>query len=260
MKGAKRPLGYTIIEVMIVLAISGVMFSIAATFIGGKSEATAFTEGVNGLASQIQNTIQQVTNGQYSDIPLDCNLVSAGPPASIAFFVGTNTQGTNAGCVFLGKIFAFTGSSPYYKIGSLAGGQVNPDSPAFIGVNTTAQQMLTDSDATAIPGLVTSEVVPQQINITGMSEIDASGATQSYNNFGFILNLGTPDGNGGFQSGAEPVSLVYNPSPGFIWSTLQYIQSVTISLSDGAERANILIGSSNNQLGVTIKWINAQAI
>ena len=68
MNGGKRPLGYTIIEVMIVLAVSGVMFIIAASFISGKQESTAFTEGANEFASQLQQTIAEVADGQYSDV------------------------------------------------------------------------------------------------------------------------------------------------------------------------------------------------
>jgi prepilin-type N-terminal cleavage/methylation domain-containing protein len=252
MKGAKRPLGYTIIEVMIVLAISGLMFVIASSFIGGKERTTAFTEGVGTMASQIQNTLQQVSNGQYSDIPLDCHLVGGADPLATITIPpgGTDTQGTNVGCVFLGKLLVFTGpNSPSYSSVSLAGGQVNPD--YFInGVTATASQFLLDSDPTIIPALTTPQTVPQQINITGITVTNLAGFTShGIYNFGFIQNLGTPDGNGSFQSGAEPVSIAYSPinSSTNIGGTLDYAQSVTVCLT---------IGSTGNELGVNVQRVN----
>jgi prepilin-type N-terminal cleavage/methylation domain-containing protein len=266
MKGAKRPLGYTIIEVMIVLVISGLMFLIASSFIGGKSQTTAFTEGVNEFASQIQNTIQQVTNGQYSDIPLNCSLIGgADPLATISIPpVGSNSQGTNAGCVFLGKMLVFSGAgSPDYSVVSLAGGQLNPG--YFInGITATSAQLLIDSDPTIIHALTTPHTVPQQINIMGTTVTDLSGATStdSIYNFGFIQSLGTPDGNGNFQPGAQPISIVYSPinSNSNISGTLDYARSVTVCLSDGTQpgshQANVTMGTSGDKFGVSVARVN----
>lgn len=102
MKGVKQPLGYTIIEVMIVLAISGLMFLIAANFISGKEESTSFTEGTNEFVTDMQSVINQVTDGQYSDISFQC--VSSGGTLS---FPSGGSQGTNPACVFLGKFLYF---------------------------------------------------------------------------------------------------------------------------------------------------------
>lgn len=55
MKGGKSPLGYTVVEVMIVLAVSGIMFLVAANFINGKQQKTSFANGVNEMASRIQD-------------------------------------------------------------------------------------------------------------------------------------------------------------------------------------------------------------
>jgi prepilin-type N-terminal cleavage/methylation domain-containing protein len=263
MKGGKRPLGYTIIEVMIVLAISGIMFLIAATFIGSKQQDTAFNAGVNEVASQVQNTIQQVTSGQYSDIDLDCTLVSPGPPASITISSGTNTQGTNTGCTFLGKLMVFQHSQSSYSDVSLAGGQLNPDAPAFLGVTTSAAQLLLDADPTIITPLTSAQDIPQQIEVQSITIVDQSGAIHhGISNFGFVQNLGTPNGQGSFVSGTQPVSIVYSPvnSSTNISGDLDYAQSVTVCLADGANstiKADVNIGStSGNQLGVNVVHVN----
>ena len=53
---SKQPFGYTIVEVMIVLAVSSAMFLIAANFINGKQERTAFSQGSNEMVSQLQRS------------------------------------------------------------------------------------------------------------------------------------------------------------------------------------------------------------
>jgi prepilin-type N-terminal cleavage/methylation domain-containing protein len=268
MKGGKRPLGYTIIEVMIVLVISGVMFLIASQFISGKEQTTAFNQGVNVLASEIQNTIQQVTSGQYSDIPLQCTF--SGGITTIN--PGTNPQGTNPECVFLGKMVRFTGiDSPNYEVISLAGGQIDPTT---LPASTTQQQLLNDTDPNIICSgsscLTTSQLIPQQVDVTGMSVTDtASGHVfkDQYYNIGFIQSLGTPNGSGSFQSGAQPISMVYSPvttpvaqPDTSINGNVAYAQSASICLSDGptasaTQLAEITIGASNNQFGVTVQHL-----
>jgi prepilin-type N-terminal cleavage/methylation domain-containing protein len=265
MKGGKRPLGYTIIEVMIVLVISGFMFLIAADFIGGKQQATAFTQGLSGMSSDIQNIIDQVTAGQYSDIGLSCT--SSGGITTVT--AGSSPQGTEPACDFLGKMMRFTGpGSPDYEVISLAGAQVNPAALQFLGVTTTPQQFLADSGAAVITPLTTSQTTSQQLEVTGMcvTPTGSSVCTNQIYTFGFIENLGSPDGTGSYESGAQPLSMIYSPVTALprepdinIDRNVFYAQSATICLANGPTgahgtlQAKIIVGSSNNQLGVTVQ-------
>src|SRR5579884_2456783 len=125
MKGGKnkKPAGYTIVEVMIVLAVSGMMFVIAALFIQGKQEKASFTAGINQMASQIQTTIEQVTDGQYSDITVPCNFTTT---TTIGGSGSPVQQGNNPNCVFLGKLVHFLGgSSVQYEVVSVVGGRID---------------------------------------------------------------------------------------------------------------------------------------
>src|SRR4051794_6940104 len=104
MKGVKAPSGYTIIEVLIVLAVSGVMFIMAANFIDGKNSRTRFQQGSNELGSRVQSVIEEITDGQYSDIPFTCNSTSS----SITITGTPQQQGKNYDCIFIGKIIHFS--------------------------------------------------------------------------------------------------------------------------------------------------------
>ncbi len=217
MKGGKRPPGYTIIEVMIVLAISGVMFLIAATFISGKQERTAFTAGVNDMASNIQDTIEQVTDGQYSDIPLTCTAGTSSYPTFSA--VANSQQGTQYGCVFLGKFFHFAGGatgtpgSPKYEIFSLAGNRLTGAGNPAINLSDIWPVPIASSDLSL--DLTTQQVVPQNLDVIDVTITYGSASTSAPNyGFGFIQSQGALNNSPGLNSlyapGAQTVGLVYD--------------------------------------------------
>jgi prepilin-type N-terminal cleavage/methylation domain-containing protein len=207
----KMPLGYTIVEVIIVLAISGIMFLIAANFINGKQEHTAFAEGTNDMVDQLQNIIDDVNDGHYSDIPINC----AGTSGAVSFPSGTpGAQGSNQSCLFWGKMLSFYGSSKptTYQLFSLAASRfyANPDGTGIIPAGGT-------NAVGVIPGLTTTATIPQSLYIpTGkMTVTPTSGATTTAYSIGFVQGLGntsTVDGATTYGSGVQDVSLVYDSS------------------------------------------------
>src|SRR5947209_7153977 len=100
MKGGKTktPRGYTIVEVMIFLAVSGFMFIIAAQFVSGKQAHAEFRQGMNDVKAQVQQTINDVANGYFpSNSDFSCNTESGRPQPD----TGSTGQGQNKGCVFM---------------------------------------------------------------------------------------------------------------------------------------------------------------
>lgn len=244
-KHQHRPLGYTIIEVMIVLAVSGMMFVIAANFINGKQQRTAFTQGTNEMASQIQNVIEQVSDGQYSDIPLACSF--NGTTTTVTS--GAQSQGTNSTCTFLGKLFRFSSvNKDTYKVLSLAAGRADA---------STGNPTLASVDPVVITDLTSSQNIPQQLDVKNVS---VNGHVSNYYNFGFSQGLGAASG-GSFQSGAQTVSLVYSPvnlsnpatSDTDVNGNLAYAKSAAVCLTDGTRYARILIGSPNNDSQLSVR-------
>lgn len=120
MNGGKNRKGYTIVEVMIVLAVSGIIFLIAVNFVNGKQAKTAFATGSNALSAQFQDVATQVQNGQFSDVNFGCTSTVA--PVQFNSNVSQG-QGTNSGCVFVGKIihFSVNGDPTKYNVMMLAG-------------------------------------------------------------------------------------------------------------------------------------------
>lgn len=269
MRGGRRPFGYTIVEVMVVLAISGVMFVIAASFIAGKQAQTAFTEGTNELASRLQATISEVNDGQYSDIILHCTLGAT----QLNFDTSIQQQtGTNAPCVFVGKFLHFSegGDSTKYETFDLAG--------ARCVASVTGQCVTTLDGPPAVTAvelgddLTTHDVIPQglyisdPVNNTPVQVTDTNGVTHNVYGFGFAQSLGVPDGRGGFVSGGQTISMIYSDSLGSsglqedmaasaLIGTLKPASSATVCVTDGTRYAQILIGNNDNQLTAAVKVV-----
>jgi prepilin-type N-terminal cleavage/methylation domain-containing protein len=116
--------GFTIVEVLIVLGISGALFIGAAILISGKQNQAAFNQAIQQMQSQVQQVISDVSNGYFpSNSNFQCTANAGGP---VVLSGGGNAQGSNAGCVFAGKVLQFKVASTdpeKYNIFTLAGAQ-----------------------------------------------------------------------------------------------------------------------------------------
>lgn len=268
MKGGRQPLGYTIVELLIVLAVSGLMFAIAASFVNGKQERTSFQQGSNELVSRLQAVIEQITDGQYTDIPFTCQDPGGALPLQINGTVAPN-QGTNPDCVFLGKIvhFSVSGNRNQYETFSLAGARVtNGGAPVPIPVTTILASKLRPIIGTGID-LTSKSTIPQDLSVVSMSVTDSSGGVHNpAYDVGFIQGLGSPGSIGTYDSGAQAIQMVFVPmasstlsesgAAGLITATnVQTAQSVCIGVSDGSRSARITIGGNSSQLSVSIQQL-----
>ena len=271
MKGGRSPLklkaqpkGYTVVEVMIVLAVSGMMFLMAVTFINGKQQKTAFTQGTNELGSRIQKMVDDVANGHYSDVPLQCD------PSGTPSLGSGNTQGTNSNCVFLGKLMHFyaagTGEPVQkYEVISMADlrGQTDDNFPR--------------SSIKGIAALTTQQNIPQGLELSkvsgtkGMQVFDANAG--AYNDaaysIGFIQGSGSfaNAANGEYKNGAQTIRMVLSTATskdnavntGTIFGVnIRAASSAKLCVTDGKRYAQILIGDQNSrdsQLNIRVKQL-----
>ncbi|HVU59893.1 MAG TPA: hypothetical protein VHC98_03605 [Candidatus Saccharimonadales bacterium] len=122
--GAGRALGrggFTIVETMIVLAVTGALFVAIAATLSGRQNAAEFTHAIQSIQSQLQQTVDQVSQGFY---PNSSNFTCTASGSTLQIAAGTNGQGTNNGCVFLGKVvqLGVHGSDPeQYQVYTIAG-------------------------------------------------------------------------------------------------------------------------------------------
>lgn len=109
--------GYTILEVMIFIAISGLLLATATVVVGNKQAHTEFITSANDVNTKMRQWINQVANGFTANpssadslIKYTCTLVPEPtmggellPKLSVASGPSEGERGTNPECVFLGK-------------------------------------------------------------------------------------------------------------------------------------------------------------
>lgn len=121
MKGGKKARGFTVVETMIVLAVTGGLFIAVATTLSGRQQRTQFEQGINDIRSQIQQVVNDVGTGFYPSMSnFRCSAGAFGP----TFTAAAGAQGENTGCIFLGKVIQFkvAGTDPEeYNIFSTSG-------------------------------------------------------------------------------------------------------------------------------------------
>jgi len=188
--------GYTIIEVMIVIAITALLFASAVITFRGEQGRTGFSQSMQDLASSIQNYASKISSGTYPGSDgLQCDASSGQPRIS-------NNNGTVASnqCIFLGRVFMIqpTGSSSdtissYVIVGTrdiFAGGF---DSGTLISSLDQAQPNLAEYSGTTNPVLQENFSLTNGSQITKSSVSPAAGS-RDYDMIGLFNNLQTTTG------------------------------------------------------------------
>ena len=237
--------GFTITEVMIVLAVTGVLFAVIAATITGRQRSNEFTQSINDIRSELQQQISEVQAGYY---PRSGNFeCTAGPTINS---VGNVEQGANDACVYLGKAFQFAAGNPeniriYTIVGNRSANDMTAANPTPIKPTT-----LSDDTIQLRYGLTVAWIRYSGVN-TGTfavmnSPLDTAVDRASGNTQVDIYGLPSPQLNqaDGLLSETHLNSIAANPSTG-----------VAICLNSAGTDQNglITIGQDNRQLAVDLR-------
>lgn len=99
--------GYTIIEVMIVLAVSAALLGSSVTLINQQNRRTAFNQTVRDLELKIQDILNDVDTGFYPTNNNFSCIASSTAGTAPTITANPNEQGKNEGCIFIGKALHF---------------------------------------------------------------------------------------------------------------------------------------------------------
>jgi hypothetical protein len=98
--------GYTVVEVIVFLAVSSALFVIIAATFSGRQAATEFSAATREMESRLQDIANDVSTGFYSN-PGNFNCqVTSGAPVITGVPSGA-LQGTNQDCIFIGRVAQF---------------------------------------------------------------------------------------------------------------------------------------------------------
>jgi hypothetical protein len=143
-------LGYTIIETMIFLIVSSAFVGTIVTALTQQNKRQQFVQAVDKMQVNLQDTLNDVSTGYYPfGNTLQCTASATGPSVSN----GSNEQGTNSQCIFIGKAIQFAPNSDgidsyssYTMVGNrieqVAGGEevtsLTQAKPKFLGIGGQA--------------------------------------------------------------------------------------------------------------------------
>jgi hypothetical protein len=100
--------GYTIVEVMIFLAVSAILFAATIGLINGKQAETQFNQKMRDTRSKIQDWLNDVSTGFTGGNPDTQNcIISGGRPQ-----VNSGAPSVSPACIFLGKAIEFPVAGP----------------------------------------------------------------------------------------------------------------------------------------------------
>ncbi|GAC1390681.1 MAG: hypothetical protein NVSMB46_00970 [Candidatus Saccharimonadales bacterium] len=232
MNGGKMPQGFTIVETLIFLAISGALLLTAMLLISGKQNQTEFTQAIHDTDSQLQDIITHVSRGYYASTSNLFTCQDNGTPLNPpTFSPGVNDRGSNSGCTFIGEVIQFSpnGDRTKYLVFPIVGKQFLKVSG---GVRNTKD--LTESVPRAIypiagvnaPDASQSFTFPYGLTVKKVSYDNGSGYV-SVGSTGIFSSFVGYDTSFNLNSGAQSLDLIIPPS-----TTLNdspYNTAVTIS-------------------------------
>ena len=262
---ARGQRAFTVIEVMITLAVTGLLFASAALLINGRQSQTQFNQSIRNIQTQIQQIINEVAIGYYPNLNnFNCTAGASGP----AITAGSGAeQGANTGCIFVGKALQFkvAGMDPEefaaYTIAGLqkggAGGQestsLSDARPLVVDLATDTRRLeggLTTHRMWFTDGLTTQDIGAVAFTTT-LAAYDAAGNITSGSQQVNVAPIATTAINqsqsavtSAINSRLRLVTQVLNPSGGVF----------LCFASAGTDQSGLItIGSKGRQLSVNLE-------
>lgn len=229
--------GYTIIEVMIVLVVTSALFISAVLLINGRQQRTQFDQSIREIRSQIQQVINEVSNGFYPDFSnFTCTVTASGPPS---FSLASSGQGTNEGCIFLGKAIQF--------------GVEGTDPQQFRVINIAARQK--SSGGGEVANL--SQAQPRAIALDGGTNVNVDISTTQ----NLLYGLSTVWADAGVIAFTSSLSDVSSPNGASIQElNISPVNGTTLDMSEvgavQALNANLAGSTQNPSGGVRVCFVS----
>lgn len=124
--GYRRSGGYTIVETMIFLAVSGALFASAMALVNGRQARTEFASNVRNFETQLNDLANDVANGYFAVTSQAGRQVQC-YTSGLAIVI-SETPSMQRGCILIGKTIQFSPTNAglgneYYSVFNLIGRQ-----------------------------------------------------------------------------------------------------------------------------------------
>ncbi len=230
MKRGLDSLGFTIIETMIVLAVSAAILVSALGVVSGSQNKNLFKQAMNDVNEQMTTVINNVANGYYPrNQNLSCTESIGGTSLNIA--TGTGDRGTVKNCIFLGRVVQFLDNEDFFRIYSVAGLRQTGT------VVKKEVEGMAEAKATTVPS---PDVIPLKNGLTVEAARVVGGG--NIGAIGFFTSFGRT-ASGQLQSGA--LATDFGPIPGSNL-TIDSVVSQVIDSSAASFRSRYDTGATKN--------------
>lgn len=270
MKGGLDSRGFTIIETMMVLVVTAALFIMIAMTLSGKQGRTEFSQSIQNVKNELQQTINDVGAGFYPNTNnFRCSASGTGPN----FTSGAGAQGANTGCVFLGKVIQFgvAGSTDpqQYKVYTLAGLQRDSSGNEVTTYANAMPRVVAPS--TTNPNVPDASATKKLNYGLTVREVYYGATKTNIGSVGFVSSLASYSGNtlisGSQQVNVVPVNtttLNSSAAAGAQAINTNFATSATSAInpssgvkicfvSAGSNQSGLItIGSNGRQLSVTL--------
>lgn len=200
-----RKQGYTIVEVMIVLAVTGSLLASALYFMNGRSRRLAFENDITAFRTKIDDVINNVSSGYYATSSnFSCSSSANGPSIT----TDSSARGTNAGCQLLGRgVHLSINFANSFYVHNIIGLRKTSDGSKLATSMADAQpKLLSNGTADTVETaeqilLNSSELVNTRITKTDNTNVSERGF------LGFISSFPTVNVAGNINPGSQAVGL-----------------------------------------------------
>jgi type II secretory pathway pseudopilin PulG len=267
--------GFTIVETLIVLAVSALLVASAIILISGRTSKTEFTTATNDLKQQLQQIMNETATGYF---PNSGSFTCAQNGGNMPKLTNASSQqGTNGDCIFLGKVMQFgaTDSVGNMQVYSITGNRLTPAKTEVTTLAEAKPEAVAPGTSSAtnlgLNGITT--VLPLENGLTPAKMTYGSSINTS--GFALLTTFANYTAGGsscnGVCSGAQGLTLyaingpilnnsANNTMPKFVDtldSSLNYVATPTVSLcfNSGTTKQSVTytIGTSGNSQGVDMQ-------
>jgi len=202
--------GFTIVETLIVLTVTAILAVSALLLISGKQNRTQFTVAVNSTQQNIEQVLNETSSGFF---PNEGTVKCTGVPGSVPTLTNASSnQGSNAGCVFLGKalLFAVPGSHfDKFITYPIAGDQFDTSSqPVSVLSDAFPEAVAPSSTNSLTSGLEQTTPIVNGLSVYYMHYLSRSNPNQAATDIGAFAYLSDPGATqGGAVSGSQQFAL-----------------------------------------------------
>jgi prepilin-type N-terminal cleavage/methylation domain-containing protein len=243
--------GYTIVELMIVLAVTSVTAVSALLVIRGQQQKGEFTQAVRNFETKLTDVANDVSNGFFPDT--SNNRTCSSDNSGIHFtsvIPGSVQQGTNSDCVFAGKAVQFSpgGDPEAMRILSVTTRRRTRDNREIFALNS-----LQNNDIGPVPGLDESGKLVYGLRVDSV-RYDNTG--RNWPAVVFLSGFGTKEAASGSLTGSPKIDLYALSNTGSCASSFDAALAIISCYVDplAASSSGVVICASQGGAGKSARY------